>query len=407
MFSIKNDYSINLKRSYLFDVYILGLTPLVTFFTPNDSFSMFTLLPLTIVLLFRFIIYANISSVSANRVFKISLVIILWLSFSLLINFISNPSIITTISFVRLFYIAECLLFFFLVTVKKYCKSEMFSLFKVALFSGFVISSAIIYTWITEKVAGKISLYSVYGNYVEENYTAALLALIFMVGLFRYFLYQKTALQFLQLVTVAFAVMLTGSRASVGAILLSIIVFALFYKTNTSLTRRLLSIVMILSIILTFAYLSYLFLPVWTWNRLFVNSYDDYSNTTRLQIWTAAFKGFLEHPVHGWGIGNFSMMLTNRNQSIVAHNSYLSLLVDGGLVYFSLMIYLVYPYIKKIILFRKPYIALLSCFFIVTFMVEANRMVFFWYGLFLIVTIAESTDNLNHNKLSQASERVI
>jgi O-antigen ligase len=288
-------------------------------------------------------------------------------------------------------YIAEALLFFYLVTFKKYSKDELCDLFGVVIFSGLIIATAIVYAWLNGST-GKVSLYSIYGNVVEENYTGSLLAIIFIVGILRLYLTKKNMLLILiQIGIVGYGVMLTGCRAAVLGILISLVVFVL---TSTRLSAKTILTLLALGFFISVAgYFLYNLVPAWTWQRIFENSYNDNSNRSRLLLWKQALHGFLIHPIHGWGVGNYSStFLFNRNSSIVAHNSYLAILVDGGIVYFLLMLSLVFSIIKEIMFKRKPFIALPCCFFVVTFIVEANRMAFFWYGLFLITIIATSPD---------------
>jgi O-antigen ligase len=386
-------YQRNARKGRLFDIYVLGLTPLMTFFTINDSFSMYTLLPLTIVLLLRFVLVnVNRKSNILNKTLITSAIIVAWLGITLFVNLITNPAVITSMSLIRWFYIAEALLFFYLVTFKRYTKDELCDLFKVILFSGMIIAFAIIHSWV-DGAGGKISLYSVYGNYVEENFTGSLLAIIFMTGVYKIYLSEKNVLlNLLQMGVITFGMALTGCRAAMVAVLGSLIIY--FFTSTRFSSKAIRKTIIIVIFVVIVGFVLYKYIPAWTWARIFQNDYMDRSNIGRVELWRLALQGFLAHPIHGWGVGNFAMILFGRDIATEAHNSYLAMLLDGGIVYFLLMLSLVFSSIKTIVTKRKPFIAILSCFFVVTFIVEATRMAFFWYGLFLITIIATSPDLL-------------
>jgi O-antigen ligase len=394
--SLKINHIASCKKGRLFDIYIIGLTPLMTFFTINDSFSMYTLLPLTMLLLARFLLLSSINKTNVvNRTLIISGAIVLWLGLTLGINSLTNSEIITTMSLIRWMYICEALLFFYLVTFKNYAKDEIVDLIRYVVFSGVIISIAIIYAWLNGRT-GKVSLYSVYGTYVEENYTGSLLAIIFIVGVMKVYITKKNMLySSIQLGIILFGMLLTGCRAAILAVIAGLLLFYLTSVRFSLKTVRTMSLMLLF--IAVMLWIAYKYVPVWTWQRLFVNSYDDISNNLRLRVWLQALQGFCAHPIHGWGVGNYSTILLGENGSIVAHNSYLAILVDGGIVYFLLMFSLIFPYIKEIFLKKKPLLALLCCFFIVTFIVEAVRMAFFWYGLFLIKVMAQCPNMFEQN----------
>ncbi len=133
----------------------------------------------------------------------------------------------------------------------------------------------------------------------------------------------------LQLIVCTVAIVLTGSRGAFVALLVASTMFAAVYS-GFNRRQRVVSVLIIVGLIACCACV----IPVATWERLLTIRSELTQGTLshRLDIWSAGLSVFREHPLLGVGSGAFgpsaSAML---NTDYVAHNSFLSVLVELGL----------------------------------------------------------------------------
>lgn len=124
----------------------------------------------------------------------------------------------------------------------------------------------------------------------------------------------------------------------------------------------------------------FIFLPDYYFERM-ISIFDltnNRSNTTRLYLWQGALSIFLDHPINGIGLNNFSSIIKEEqyyNKDMVstahAHNNILQLAAETGILGVASFLYLVYKisfmlyeYIKKTSnkLFQSYYIFVLGSF---------------------------------------------
>jgi O-antigen ligase len=148
----------------------------------------------------------------------------------------------------------------------------------------------------------------------------------------------------LQLVLAGTTIVLTASR---GATLASIVALAIVPLTHARLTGRqriaaLLTLALIVSGVLLFA-------PDTSWERLSTvpSEFARGTLTGRTLIWTAGWELFREHPFLGVGSNAFRITVSrvlaepirpddSRSPAPPAHNTFLSVLVEQGVVGFAL-----------------------------------------------------------------------
>lgn len=126
-------------------------------------------------------------------------------------------------------------------------------------------------------------------------------------------------------------VFLTGSRLS-----LFVIIPALLYVFGTLIQPRRILTSMLMLIALTGALLIFQsFIPEATWARLTSagSSISSGDLGGRVPLWKESLKAFAEHPITGVGSGAFRVV---NPYKAVAHNTYLSVLAEQGLVGFGL-----------------------------------------------------------------------
>jgi len=190
------------------------------------------------------------------------------------------------------------------------------------------------------------------------------------------------------LVPVAGAVLLTGSRAAaVGAGVGMLLLFLLSYRFTAASTVRL---VVGAGLAAGAGWLILSRLPAWTVDRILHNSYADDSNLRRLELWRTALEGFLARPFTGHGVGNF---VANPEETylgidpVTSHSTYLSVLVDGGVGYLVVIAVVLGSACVAVVRARRELVGLVACFAVVTMIVDASRMAFFWYGLVMLTVI--------------------
>jgi O-antigen ligase len=149
----------------------------------------------------------------------------------------------------------------------------------------------------------------------------------------------------LQLALAGTTVLLTASR---GAALASVVALAIVPLTHARLTAR-----QKIAVLLTVSFLvagALLFVPSTSWERLSTipQEFSQGTFTGRTVIWTAAWELFRGHPILGVGANAFrltvSRILTETiradesgiPQAPAAHNTFLSVLVEQGVIGFAL-----------------------------------------------------------------------
>jgi O-antigen ligase len=158
----------------------------------------------------------------------------------------------------------------------------------------------------------------------------------------------------LQLALASAATLLTGSRGGMISLAAAFSMFPLILPAMPRFQRRL-SIVMLAGVLAGSAYL----VPAETWHRLLRvgSELSQGTLTHRTVIWAAGWDVFREHPFLGVGSGAYAAsVLTRLDIAIVAHNTFLSILVElgviGALLMAGLLVSMVYsaarlPYLEK------------------------------------------------------------
>ena len=89
-------------------------------------------------------------------------------------------------------------------------------------------------------------------------------------------------------------------------------------------------------------------LPESSFERLFSESYYDYNNKKRFVDWAVGFKALENSWLFGYGMqGEMQIIKREVGVSMIAHNTYLALLLQFGVVGFSVLAIGVMRLIKK------------------------------------------------------------
>jgi len=141
---------------------------------------------------------------------------------------------------------------------------------------------------------------------------------------------------------------MSGSRTSWVA--LSIIIFVYFLIKNLKINKKLYYAILVLIVPVVIIFINYLF-----------NNYDfilgligrDATLTGRINLWAHSFNAILDRPLLGYGFGTFwDSKIINEIWTWIwlpphAHNGYVDLLLQLGILGFSVFIYLYVFYVTK------------------------------------------------------------
>ncbi len=259
-----------------------------------------------------------------------------------------------------------------------------------------------IYYGIILNQGGKIALINFIGTEIDENYSSALISAA-AIFLFLKLLYSmKNKINFVKwlilFVINIVGVSIIGSRASMLSCILSIIIGFIVYVFNDINTKKILASLVFLAIgILTFK-IALNYMPQWTYERYFQNSYADTSNSIRITYWKNAFDATLDSPLFGLGFGFYTKIPEYQNfdyfditpESAPAHQTYLDIMIYGGFIGLLAFIYFIVDILKKVL--HKKTIMLLPIainLLIISNIIGADKSVFFWNILIIIYIVSE------------------
>jgi O-antigen ligase len=182
---------------------------------------------------------------------------------------------------------------------------------------------------------------SIYGSYVNHDHYAGLMEMLvpipLVVSMGHLLRGGKRALVAFSAVLMAGTIFLSGSRAGMIAFILEILLFAALTLAQRRNPRVALGLVAVCVLVLTFL----VFLgQVQVLGRL-----GDLAPGIRLEITKDSLRMFLLRPFLGWGLGTFPTVYPSYRSFYTnlfvneAHNDYAQLLVETGLVGFSLMLW--------------------------------------------------------------------
>lgn len=206
------------------------------------------------------------------------------------------------------------------------------SLLAAYVLGTYISALSTIYSFIT-KTGDNLGL--VEGRYTAHGFNENELGIILSLSLVMscYLLATNKgprAVWFIHLPVCAIAICLTGSRGSFISAAVALLIFPLNFGSFSKVQKRfsLLGLVLV-------AASGVAFVPRATWDRIgsIYGEISQGSLTKRTYIWAAGLDVFREHPVIGVGAGAFGVSVYDKlDIPYVAHNSYLSVLVEMGVV---------------------------------------------------------------------------
>ena len=130
-----------------------------------------------------------------------------------------------------------------------------------------------------------------------------------------------------------FSILLTSSRGGIIAT-----TPAFFYILGSVTRLTLLRRVLLTTVLVGALYVLFPLVPQNSLDRIATTEAEltEGNLSNRKIIWEAGFPIFLEHPINGAGSGSFLATVKFKNRNVAAHNTYLTILVEVGLVGFAL-----------------------------------------------------------------------
>jgi O-antigen ligase len=148
-----------------------------------------------------------------------------------------------------------------------------------------------------------------------------------------------------------FAIGLTGSRGGMVATMIALLIVPF---TMTHLTPG--KLVAALTILMVSGTLAVTFVPKTVVSRLATTSSDVEAGRLggRLKIWVAGARAFSQRPLMGYGTSGFKSAVKPYLPTVpqVAHNSYLSVLVENGIIGFALFAWMLFSAFRAVL--RMP-----------------------------------------------------
>lgn len=373
---------------------LLAISPFCVFFAFDGTFNIQIILPLIVLGLIQNITNSK-ARLTSNHLILIFFAALCALSTAVAALF--NPAIISTVSLFRILYVFVIVLYFIIMTDTEYSAHEISYILDAQIISSVMVSCGIIYNSCHGDF-GKNSITSLFDVWIDPNLIAAFLCtapLFLLLKLYYSAGRGYKALLSAALFIICLGIFLTGSRGAflaVSSTLILEVIFLFFSDSNKKISRKILITTFLMLLLAAIAFLLLHILPEFIVNRFLKNSYVDSSNKTRLAIWKFALKGFSQKPMFGYGVGNYNYFLSNTipglAKSVVAHNTYLDILLDSGLIGFSLFLVFCFRIIGTY--FHKKNIVFLPIIlnvFITSFIVGAERSVYFWNSIIIFAII--------------------
>lgn len=359
------------------------------------------MLPVTLLLFFGYITKTN-GGFADSKAVRLMLAILGSAALSMLSCLVLSPEAISSTTIVRFFYFATILVYFVVATDRSYNQTDVRFIISGNIVCGVIIALVVLLRYVAG-ATGKVTVVSVWGVDIEENYTAALLAFDCILAILAFVRTKEIHFRLILLVAfliIVFGIAYTGSRAALLSTFLSLGVMLLglvFASGVDGVFLRLPATLAVLAVLLLFLVPGALdSLPAWYVDRFFNNSYIDGSNIERIQLWLNGLSGFLERPLFGYGIGNFAYFTRTVFFSmqgygvVVAHNTYIDTLVDLGLVGFALVFIFIFRKLNFCVALRSfEFVSLAIVMVATSFIVGGERAFFFWNALVVLSMLSQ------------------
>jgi len=256
------------------------------------------------------------------------------------------------------------LYFIFIIALVNYVDDydKLTKLTKYFIYSGSIASSYILFNFLLNY---SFSYFHRLGRLLGPINAMGIIIGIATIFSFYFLVFEKKYFYILPIIVTTIVILLTGSRTALAFVVLNVLLL-IYFKNRRSFKGKLKTIILILLLFLLFYYLIfnvpifYMVIGRRIENITAVFSGEgtkDVSISIRNSMIKFGIEKFIEKPILGYGIDNY-MVLLEDEVSIrgYAHNNYIELLVDVGIVG-TVIYYLMYVFslFKLIKLKIEPY----------------------------------------------------
>lgn len=319
--------------------------------------------------------------------------------FSFLLNYIKyncDGSVL-----IQLIYQIMIFFWFLMIAQRTYTRKEIKFYVDSYIFIACICCIYVLYFNIFKNI--KIfSIKSFFGSTIDKNYFSAFICFAPIFCMINILSNDKKVFNIIAFCILLLGLFFTNSRGGLLALSIGIAVLLVYYlKDNISIKRILIILVSILLLILSIKPMLKL-LPTWMYNRYFIDSYSDNSNKDRVLRWKNAINGIKEQPIFGFGPGIFFYIpeyhITEYGVSIntttYAHNTYLDIAVNGGIVSLIIFLLLLTNLFIDLQKYNKIYNSIFAALIITSGILGAYKAVYFWnIIIFLKIIIEYSKEN--------------
>jgi O-antigen ligase len=187
------------------------------------------------------------------------------------------------------------------------------------------------------------------GNF-DANDLAGILALALPMAWYLSSIYRRPLLRWVCRSYVPVAVVAIGLTGSRGGMLATIVALMVIPLSITKLSPGRLA--MAIAILCISGFLATAYLPETVVKRLATTSSDVQTGHLggRLKLWVAGARAFATRPILGWGTAGFRTAISHflPTNPQVAHNSYLSVLVENGLLGFAFFLWMLLAVLRGV-----------------------------------------------------------
>ncbi len=275
---------------------------------------------------------------------------------------------------------------------------------KRLLIDGFVWASVfyaalVIYSRLSDPTQYYHSRITLFGSSIDPNYVGLPLIMSFSIFLFEIFNERKSALKIVALAVLAFAILLTSSRGNFLALALCVIGNVLHLLNNRKLSLFKKGLIIALTIIALIIFYNYAsnnygdFL-----NRMILFDQDETGNGRR-ELWKQGIDLWLEKPIFGGGYEALGRQIRKG-----AHNTYVQLLCDTGIVGFILFVSFLVGIVKKCYRRDKNLFFAMLGLLSHSFFLGAISNRCFWVGLIMVgMAVSKNSQDSDNAKTKSAN----
>ncbi len=272
-------------------------------------------------------------------------------------------------------------LMFFVVTLHKPTVSEIRLISRCFSWSGIIIA-VLLLLFKHEYEMGRYS-YPVGGRLMEVNYLACYLSISFLF-VFHKILTTRKLIKTGYVIgafLVLYALFLTGSRGAFLSVGVSSCILLSYNPKKIAFKLFLLGTLFLLGLFL---------LPDALTNRFLHSSYNDGSNQMRIRLFANAIDFIVRKPLLGYGVASGKAITSFGS----AHNTFLSVLLNFGLIGFLMYVGILLKNFK--ILLQRDMLLFLAVFvdlFITSMIISNYNTIPFWFTLILLTWVTEYKKN--------------